>query len=266
MSTTTTTAFDPGIGIHPTIEPLGFRFDPGVFGPQPELRRLDAIRKSLRDPHCSGPETVYAICMDVGREQDRQELEHRMLLFGVVTYAAGRLGSEPVRSQGHVHRVSSHSGWSPPEVYEIWSGRAVILMQEHAAEDPGRYYAVEAGPGEVVVVPPKWAHATISADPAAPLTFGAWCDREYGFEYTEVRARGGLAWFPVLDDAGRLCWEHNDRYENSGDLIRKRPRQYSELKIARGESIYKQFERDPERFQFVSKPGFAREAWQRFVP
>ena len=260
------TIFDPGVAIHPTVAPLGFQFGPGVFGPQPELRKLDAIRKSLRDPTCDGPETVYAICMDCGREQDRSELAKRMLLFGVVTYAAGRLGQEPVRSQGHVHRISSHSGWSPPEVYEIWSGKAVILMQEYATDDPGRCFAVEAGPGDVVVVPPAWAHATISADPNSPLTFGAWCDREYGFEYDAVRAHGGLAWFPLLDDAGELQWEHNDRYLHAGDLIRKKPRAYAELGIAAGEPIYRQFEHDPARFQFVSKPATAKSAWERFVP
>ena len=40
-------------------------------------------------------------------------------------------------------------------------------MQERAADDPGRCYAIEAGPGEVVVVPPGWAHATVSVDPQA---------------------------------------------------------------------------------------------------
>ena len=107
-------------------DPLGFEYGPGVFGPAPEMRSLDAIRKSLRDPGCSGPDPVYAIVMDVGREEHRAELLRRHLLFGVVTYAKGRLGTEPVRSQGHVHRKAAHSGWSPPELYEIWSGRAIV--------------------------------------------------------------------------------------------------------------------------------------------
>lgn len=100
--------------------PLGFSYGEDVTGPMPEIRRLDQIRASLREPQCEGPEEVYAIAMDVARMQDREELKKRMLLFGVVTYAAGRLGEEPIRSQGHVHRVSQHSGWSPPELYEIW--------------------------------------------------------------------------------------------------------------------------------------------------
>jgi glucose-6-phosphate isomerase len=236
-----------------------------MFGPVPEIRTLDSIRPSLRDPHCSGPEAVYAIAMDVGLEPHRRELQERMLLFGVVTYAAGRLGQEPVRSQGHVHRVSSHSGWSPPELYEVWSGKAVILMQEHAADDPGRCFAVYAGKGETVLVPPGWAHATISADPSVPLTFGAWCDREYGFEYAAVRARGGLAHFPLLSDDGRLRFEFNPRYAR-GTLVEKKPRTYSEFGIEPGVPIYEQFARNPGRFQFVSKPGEVREKWAEFTP
>src|SRR5579884_2391787 len=116
--------FDPGIDVRALSSPLGFSYGPGVFGPAPELRRLDSIRPSLRDPECAGPDPVYAIAMNIGREEHRDQLVAGMLLVGVVTYAAGRLGSEPVRSQGHVHRVSRHSGWSPPELYEIWSGRA----------------------------------------------------------------------------------------------------------------------------------------------
>ena len=46
-------------------------------------------------------------------------------------------------------------------------------MQEFPADDPGRCFAVTDGPGEVVIVPRGWAHATLSAEPETPLTFGA---------------------------------------------------------------------------------------------
>jgi glucose-6-phosphate isomerase len=134
---------------------MDFRFGAGVFGPRPEYRSLDAIRGSLRDPRCTGPDPVYAIAMDVGRVEDREQLNRRMLLFGIVTYAKGRLGDSPVRSQGHVHAIAPHCGWSTPELFEIWDGRAVIYGQEKSGDDPGRCIAIEAGPGERVVMPPR---------------------------------------------------------------------------------------------------------------
>ncbi len=242
---------------------MGFKYGPGVYGPAVEIRYLDDIRKSLRDQSSSGPDQVYAIAMDVGREEHKKILQEKMLLFGVVTYASGQIGKEPVRSQGHIHRKSSHSGWSPPEIYEIWQGKAIIYMQEYAEDNPGKCYAVYAGPGEVVMVPPAWAHATISADPNQPLTFGAWCDREYAFEYEQVRARQGLAWYPLLRENGTIEWHPNKNYHAS-QLNEKSPENYLSFNIEKNKPIYEQFAESPDKFQFVSKPYLKN--WDDFVP
>jgi glucose-6-phosphate isomerase len=265
MSTAAPRSVSPGFDIRPTTDPLGFRYGPGVFGPSCELRKLDAIRPSLRDPQCAGPEVVYAIAMDVGTEDRRADLLARNLLFGVVTYAAGRLGEEPVRSQGHIHAVSASCGRSTPELYEIWSGRAVILMQESAGDDPGRCFAVTAGPGEVVVVPPDWAHATISTDPSQPLTFGAWCVRDFGFDYRGVRAHGGLAWIPRLaGDA--LVWNANPRYPTPSHLIEKGPASYRQLGLRQGVPIWQQYLDNPDAVMWVPRPERADACWSGFIP
>ncbi|CAI0991458.1 MAG TPA: glucose-6-phosphate isomerase [Serratia grimesii] len=252
-----------GLDVYINDHPMGFCYGDEVIGPLPEIRTLEQIRRSLRDPDCSGPEQVYAIAMDVAKQQHLAELKKRMLLFGIVTYAKGQLGQEPVRSQGHVHRISTHSGWSPPELYEIWQGKAIIYMQERVEHEPGRCFAVHAGPGEKVLVPPGWAHATISADPSQPLTFAAWCDREYGFEYDAVREYKGLAWYPLLQ-GNNIIWQQNPRYQ-SGRLHAIGPRQYHEFGLS-DDPLYLQFETDPARFQFISKPGSVAEKWQRFEP
>ncbi|NWC63866.1 glucose-6-phosphate isomerase family protein [Cedecea sp. P7760] len=244
-------------------QPMGFSYGEETLGPLPEIRTLDQIRASLRDPECTGPEQVYAIAMDVARISDIAELKKRMLLFGVVTYASGRLGEEPIRSQGHIHRVSAHSGWSPPELYEIWQGKAIIYMQEFVADDPGRCFAILAEAGDKVLVPPGWAHATVSASPHEPLTFGAWCDREYGFEYEAVRAYKGLAWYPILQDE-HVAWQHNRHYM-PGRLHTTSPRKYREFGIT-DEPLYQQFVDDPARFQFISKPGMVAEKWVNYHP
>ncbi|MCK9641430.1 MAG: hypothetical protein M0R39_16110 [Prolixibacteraceae bacterium] len=257
--------FYPGFDIIPTRQPMGFAYGLGVFGPEVENRTLDSIRMSLRNPLCAGPDPVYSIAMDVGKKEHLPQLEQLHLLYGAVTYAAGRLGEEPVRSQGHIHKVSPLSGWSTPEVYEIWSGRAIIYMQETANDRPGKCFAVIANPGEVVIVPPYWAHATISADPEQPLTFGAWCDREYGFEYDGVRAHNGLAWFLLLAENGEIRWQKNPNYLDS-ELIVKSPEIYNQLGIEPGKPIYTQFEENPRKFLFVPQPQSVKEVWIDFIP
>ena len=257
--------FYPGFDIVPMADPMGFNYGPGVFGPEVENRSLDSIRRSLLNPNCSGPNPVYSIAMDVGKSEHLPILLQHHLLYGAVTYAAGQLGNEPVRSQGHIHRISPFSGWSTPEVYEIWSGKAIIYMQETANEQPGRCFAIKAQPGDIVIVPPYWAHATISADQEQPLTFGAWCDREYNFEYEDVRIHKGLAWFPVIADDGIIEWQKNQNYL-SCELIVKAPESYAQLRINPEKSIYTQFEEDPERFLFVPQPQLIKEIWKDFIP
>jgi len=244
---------------------MSFRYGAGVFGPSPEYRSLDAIRPSLRDPHCTGPDPVYAIAMDVGRSDDLEELKRRMLLFGIVMYAAGRLGDEPVRSQGHVHGIAPHCGWSTPELFEVWQGRAIVYGQEKSGDDPGCCVAIEAGPGERVVMPPRWAHFVVNADPTSVLVFGAWCDRQYGFDYTQMRAHHGLAWFPVLASNGELAWEANPHYSQS-QLRRKQPRQYPELGVSGGPPIYHYVQSNPDAIQWISDPQRVRHLWDGFEP
>ena len=258
--------FNSGLNITPETNPLNFAYGEDCFGPEVEYRKLDDIRKSLRDFNCEGPDTVYAIAMNVGKKKHLKQLKDQHLLFGVVTYAKGQLGQEPVRSQGHIHKKSVYGkNWSTPEVYQIWSGSAVIYMQEYANDDPGKCYAITADAGDVVIVPPNWAHATISADPKNPLTFGAWCDLDYGFEYERVREHKGLAWFPLVQPSGELMWVHNPLYGLT-ELIIKKPGDYNEFKIKQRESIYKQYEDNPDLFLFVPKPYLKKDLWENFIP
>lgn len=257
--------FNPGLPLQLAANELSFVYGRGVFGPDPEFRSLEAIRRSLRDPSCTGPDPVYGIAMDLGSNTDRAALVDRMLLFGAVVYAAGTLGSEPVRSQGHIHATASHSGWSPPEIFEIWTGRAIIYAQQYAEDDPGRCVAVHVKAGEQVVVPPGWAHSVINADPSRRMAFGAWCDREYGFDYAGVRAHHGLAWFPVLTRGHGIFWEPNPSYSPS-HLEQHGARGYSELGLNGSRSLYQQFTDNPESVMFVTDPKRAAAIWPTFIP
>lgn len=256
--------FDPQLAVRLSSGPLGFDYGQGVFGPRPELRSLDAIRYTLLFPGCTGPDPVYCIAMDVGRKKHAEALRQRMLLFGVVAYEKGRLGEEPVRSQGHVHAIAPHCGWSTPELIEIWQGSAIIYVQEKAADQPGRCIAVEARSGDKVVIPPGWAHSIINGDPEMRMIFGAWCDRQYGFDYEGVRAHKGLAWRPLLRPGG-VEWQRNPSYAPSR-LVSRQARAYPELGVSGAMPIYEQFARDPGSMQWVSEPALAKGIWNAFEP
>jgi glucose-6-phosphate isomerase len=77
-------------------------------------------------------------------------------------------------------------------------------MPENSGADPGRCVAIEAGPGARVVMPPAWTHYVVNAEANSQLIFGACCDRQYGFDYTQIGAHHGLAWLPVCNDGGEI--------------------------------------------------------------
>lgn len=256
--------FDTGIPIIVKSDPMGFVYGKGVVGPEPELRSLNAIRKSLMDPNCSGPENVYCIAMDVAYKEDLPDLQARHLLYGVVMYEKGTLGKEPIRSQGHIHAVSPSCGASTCEVYEIWDGEACIYMQESGSDDAGNCYAVYGKAGDVIIVPPGWVHATINASENRPMTFGAWCIRDYGFDYVDVRRHNGIAFFPIWEN-GKLIWVKNEAY-HSANLIEKQARPYPEFRIDPAMSIYRQYRENRDRFRFVTHPQEFEKLWKNYRP
>lgn len=254
----------PGFDIKIKEKELEYTYGKGVFGPKVEKRYLDSIRKTLLNEKSDGPEIVYSIAMDVGMEEDREKLLKSNLLYGTVIYSKGKIGEEPVRSQGHIHSISKSIKSSTPEVYEIWNGEAIIYMQKEISEAEGISYGVFAKEGEIVIVPPGWAHCTISANPNKNLVFGAWCVRDYGFDYDIVRKKSGLAYFPILNRNNKIDWIENDNWKNY-KLILKSPREYKEFDIG-VEPIYTQFKKNNEKFKFVSNPNLKKKEWKNFIP
>jgi len=97
------------------------------------------------------------------------------------------------------------------------------------------------------------------------MTFGALCDREYGFEYGEIKKRKGLAWYPLVTSDSRIKWVPNACYRTTSIDVR-RPGDYTRLGIVGDSPLYQQASRDLERFAWVSNPALVEDVWQRFEP
>ena len=243
---------------------LSLHFGADVFHPTTaEKRYLNDVRTSLLNKKAQGPDILYSIAMDVGKEEHVKDLIDRNLLYGIVAYNAGLIGRELVRSQGHMHAVSASCHSSTPEVYEIWQGAAYIYMQEFVDEQPGRCVAILAKPGDIVIVPPNWAHYTVNASQEQKMLFGAWCIRDYAFEYEEIRARQGLAYYPVVE-AGTIKWLENPHYQQTGIAL-KQARAYPEFGLSQ-KNLYTQYEENPSTFEFVTDPLKYQKCWLDFQP
>lgn len=62
----------PILDVRAKPDQLTFEYGQEAAGPTAEFRSLDPSRPSLLDPHCSGPDLMYGIAMDVARESDHR--------------------------------------------------------------------------------------------------------------------------------------------------------------------------------------------------
>jgi glucose-6-phosphate isomerase, archaeal len=253
-----------GMNLTFDLESMELIYNQENFGPITEKRKLDDVRATLRDPKADGPEILYSIAMDVGLKKDKEVLIKRNLLYGACLYNKGQVGDEPVRSQGHIHFQSPSCDCSTGELYEIWHGKAIVFMQEKATDHPGRIFAIEGSEGDVILVPPGWAHYTANADIHQPMAFGAWCVRDYGFDYKDVKEHRGLAYYPVIAESD-IEFVPNPHYQQV-EIIRKAPRKYTEFNLDYSKSLYEQFQDDPHRFDFIPNPGLVENLWVNFTP
>lgn len=243
---------------------LTFHYGTTIFHPQySEKRYLNDIRMSLKNEDAIGPDLLYNIAMDVGKKKHYKDLIKRNLLYGIVIFNSGKIGNELIRSQGHIHDISKSCHSSTAEIYEIWEGRAYIYMQEMVDSYPGKCFAIQAKPGDIVLVPPGWAHYTVNADTEKKMVFGAWCIRDFGFIYKPIKEMHGLAYYPVKNTE-KINWLENSNYKDMQIEI-KTPRIYSDFGIT-SEPLYEQYEKNNNVFDFITQPEKYDNLWPNFIP
>ena len=236
---------------------LTLRFGPAVTTAPVTIRRLGEVRSLLRDPRATGPDHLYTIYMDI-RVPDRVEaLRSHGLGYGAVVYNHGSLGAEALRSQGHVHSAPDATGVAYSEIYEFWHGRGLVYMQDRATPDVGDVIVVEAGPGDKVVIPPGWAHATVNVGDG-PMAFGAVYAIEAQLLYEPLRRLQGTAHYVLAD--GTL--EPNPRYRSVPEARHASPHEIPEHGIGHGRPA---LAGEPGLLELVSRPERYPAVWERLV-
>jgi len=75
------------------------------------------------------------------------------LLFGTTVIYPGKVGDEYFMTKGHYHQVENTA-----EVYYCLRGRGYILMECREGEAAGQGVVA----GQVVYIPPRWAHRSVN--------------------------------------------------------------------------------------------------------
>lgn len=102
------------------------------------------------------------------------------LISGVTKLAAGKIGPEYFMTKGHYHAVLETG-----EIYYALQGQGMMVMETPAGEWRVEPFAA----GQVVYVPPRWAHRTVNTGDTALIFFWV-CPADAGHDYGSIAERG----------------------------------------------------------------------------
>lgn len=129
---------------------------------------VDVILSSGKDP------LVYEYF-----EFSQPEMEGH-LNFGVTVINPGKVGREYHLTRGHYHIKENAS-----EIYMGLAGEGIVIMQTKK----GEVSYLEMRPGDVIYIPPLWAHRTVNVG-KTKLAFFYIYPSDAGHDYDMIRQKG----------------------------------------------------------------------------
>ncbi len=112
--------------------------------------------------------------------------------------------------------------------------------------------------GDILLIPPHYAHVTVNPG-SEPLVIANWIARDCSSVYEPIRARKGMAYYDV-EYKGQSIFMPNDTYSEHPKPRLEKPRDFPEVGLYRGKSIYGSWQ-DGADLGFLVKPHLYESLW-----
>ncbi|WNY29014.1 Glucose-6-phosphate isomerase [Methanimicrococcus stummii] len=176
-----------------------------------------------------------------------QKMKEAQLRYDITVIPPAMLGPEYVKTAGHYHPCPKYCAAemiSYPEVYQVIRGTATYLLQKSDLSD---FIIVEAGEGDVVLIPPNYGHVTVNAE-SDELVMANWVSDAFDSEYEPIRAKAGLAYYMTEDGIAQ-----NGNYDKMPPVSYGKPKSYPEIGLYSGVDMYG-LVNDLEKLDFLVNP------------
>ncbi|MDQ7794245.1 MAG: glucose-6-phosphate isomerase family protein [bacterium] len=245
----------PACGLPVSLETdLRLLFTQGLPEVRPQPRTLEELRPVLYNQTAPSPAIVYWMYRGAGWPADARRAGALGLRYDLTVLTPERVGGEYPKTFGHHHPPMPGSTRTYPELYQVVLGTAHCLMQRPPDDGrPDEVVVVEAGPGQLILIPPGYAHLTINRGPD-PLVLANWVAEGFTADYEAFRRRRGAAYYEV-EHEGRAYFVPNGHYSDPPRPRLVEPLSPAHLGLEPGEPLYQACRRDPERLAFLSDPG-----------
>ncbi|MBN1431893.1 MAG: glucose-6-phosphate isomerase [Methanomicrobiaceae archaeon] len=213
--------------------------------PVPATRTIDDMRHVLAIPGAYPNNILYFMYRSLSKnENDREWLSAHLLRFDLTRIPAGTISGEFVKTKGHYHPAAP-DGRGYPELYQVISGHAHYLLQK---EDLSDIVVVEAGPGDIVLIPPGYGHVSINPSSEELLMSNIVSDA-FSSIYGDYEEKQGAAYYE-FEGSG---WSINPSYADIAEIRFAQPGSLEDLGIPAQKSIY-ELVGDDEKLAFLNRP------------
>ena len=214
----------------------------------------------LRDPsNIDQNEKCYDFYRDIVYEKDRALFQKYDFRYDITVIAPGTINGECKKTSGHYHGYFADGSSVYPEVYEVLEGKALYVLQKAANFDKKEEpvfedrKAVFVDAGQAIIVPPFYGHCSINIGDG-PMVFSNIAVVACPLHYNIIEEKHGLSFYALKDKNGAINLENNKNYANVSDIEKAFPLENPDLGIRFGHSVYHEFVKAPEKFDFLLHP------------
>lgn len=209
-------------------------------------------------------EKAYTFLEGVARKSDLETFKKSKLRYDLIVVYPGKISGEFRKTSGHYHCEVPGQGISYPEIYEVLQGKAVFLLQK-ANQDGSisESFAVKGKPGDKLVIPPEYGHATINVGDE-PLIFADLVSTECHNIYGSIGSNHGMCYY-VMDNGGqRFSLEENTMYQQKTKIVVTTISENPALGIWRDKPLYTQFVEKPDVYAYLNRPAEYKDKFIKF--
>lgn len=198
-------------------------------------------------------------------DEDRQKMKSSGLRFDMLDSFPCSLGQEYNKTAGHYHSLVPGTNLSYPEVYGLIRGKMYYLMQKVKGDEVIDVYAVKAGSGDKVIVPPDYGHFSIFLSPEG-IRESNWTSDNSLSGYEKVKEKKGAAYYALIDEQSKdgVRWEKNNHYSSVPPLRFLPPTNFADLGLSKDSDMY-ELVNDLKKLDYLNKPQNHEELWNRIL-
>ncbi|MDD1776223.1 MAG: hypothetical protein LUP94_02590 [Candidatus Methanomethylicus sp.] len=209
-------------------------------------RRLREMRSVLFDPSIlekmDENTILYSMYKEAMLDGHKPLFREHRIRFDITIMEPIYLGKEFNKTLGHRH-PEALNGLSYPEVSSVLQGHACFLFQKMEEGAPKEFRVVHAEKGDTILMPPNYGHVTVNYGDGMLVTSNL-VSTEFKSDYGGFLEKGGAAYY-ILKDGSFI---RNKKYGRIPKPIVSRER----FHVA--ESLYADFLKDSDRFDFLNDP------------